>query len=422
MSTINNYVNRIDSKKTSPVMVQFAKNIILRKLKKLTHGHLTVIDQGKNLSFGEPASNTSVRATIDINDQRIFSRVFFGGTTGVAESYIAGEWNTPNVTDVIRLFLLNARALGNMESGLSRLGSRLLSTIEQLTPYTLSSAKKNILAHYDLSNDFFSLFLDPSMMYSSAIYSHTQQSLADASANKLKTICQKLELKPSDHLLEIGTGWGGMAIYAAQHYGCKVTTTTISDQQFNYAKEKVAALGLQDQITVLCKDYRLLTGQYDKLVSIEMIEAIGHKEFINYFSTCQRLTKEDGLLLIQAISRPDQQYHERKNNMDFIKRYIFPGGCLPCQADMLNTTAKHTDLHLLDIHDITLDYAKTLNHWKSAFFNEIDKVKALGFNQQFIRLWDFYLSYCEGGFAERAIHTSQLLFARPQYRKAHYQS
>ena len=417
MSSIDTYANRIENKKRSPLIIDLCRKNILKRLERLSVGRLLVIEGEQTFEFGQSQIDTDLTATIEIFDKAIYQRVAFGGTTGVAESYISGEWQTPNLTDVIRLFLLNASTLGNMESFISRLASRCLSSLERLTPYTLSSAKKNILAHYDLSNDFFSTFLDPTMMYSSAIYKSEDQPLQEASVNKLQTICEKLQLKPTDHLVEIGTGWGGMAIHAATHFNCRVTTTTISDQQYKYVVNKVKSLGLDDKITVLCKDYRILEGQYDKLVSIEMIEAIGYQEFKPFFRKCQSLLKRNGLALIQAISRPDQDYHQKKSHVDFIKRYIFPGGCLPSQAEMLRVTGQFTDLHLMDIEDMTLDYANTLRDWKSAFFHRIDDVKKLGFNQPFIRLWDFYLSYCEGGFKERAIFTSQLVFARPDYRR-----
>jgi cyclopropane-fatty-acyl-phospholipid synthase len=281
---------------------------------------------------------------------------------------------------------------------------------------TLSGSKKNISAHYDLGNEFFQLFLDPSMMYSSAVFPTPEADLATAAEHKLELICQQLELKDSDHLIEIGTGWGGMAIYAARHYGCRVTTTTISQEQYEHAREAVVKAGLEDRITLLCDDYRDLTGKFDKLVSIEMIEAVGHEFYESYFSTCSRLLKDNGKMVIQAITIPDQRYDHARQSVDFIKRYIFPGGCLPSIGVITDNLARHTDLHIVGMKDITLDYALTLEAWHHVFLEQLDKVMDMGFDERFIRMWRFYLSYCEGGFRERIIGTFQIAMAKPGYR------
>jgi cyclopropane-fatty-acyl-phospholipid synthase len=297
----------------------------------------------------------------------------------------------------------------------TRLGLRLAHLLNRNTH---SGSRRNISAHYDLGNDFFRLFLDPTMMYSSAIFESPADTLETAAVAKLDEICRQLELSPEDHLLEIGTGWGGMAIHAASRYGCRVTTTTISREQYEHARAEVERHGLSDRITVLCEDYRQLTGEYDKLVSIEMIEAVGHDFYRSYFQCCSKLLKADGKMVIQAITIPDQRYDRARRSVDYIKRYIFPGGCLPSLAVIAQHIAEDTDLQLVHLRDITRDYARTLAHWRERFLANLDSVRAMGFDERFIRMWEFYLCYCEGGFRERIIGTAQLAFAKPGYRPA----
>lgn len=286
---------------------------------------------------------------------------------------------------------------------------------------TKEGSRNNISAHYDLGNGFFTLFLDQSMMYSSAIYPQCDASLAEAAEFKLQRVCEKLQLKPQDHLLEIGTGWGGLAIYAATHYGCRVTTTTISREQYDFACARIKSLGLEDRIKVLFDDYRDLQGQFTKLVSIEMIEAVGHEHYDQYFSTCSALLAPDGLMLIQAITIADQRYEQAKKSVDFIQRYIFPGGSLPSIAVIAESIKRNTDLTIVQMEDIGEHYAQTLKHWREAFLAKLEQVRAQGFDERFIRMWEFYLCYCEGGFMERSIGTAQLLFAKPGYRSGFFQ-
>ncbi|HEX7762309.1 MAG TPA: cyclopropane-fatty-acyl-phospholipid synthase family protein, partial [Cellvibrio sp.] len=244
--------------------------------------------------------------------------------------------------------------------------------------------------------------------------------LAQAAQYKLQRVCEKLQLQPQDHLLEIGTGWGGMALYAAQHYGCKVTTTTISHEQYQHAKARVRDAGLEDRVTVLFDDYRELNGQFSKLVSIEMIEAVGHEHYDQYFSTCSALLKDDGLMLLQAITISDQRYQNALGSVDFIQRYIFPGGCLPCIGVIADKVMHKTDMTIMGVEEMSDQYAQTLKHWREAFMAQLDQVRALGFDDRFIRLWEFYLSYCEGGFMERSIGTAQVLLAKPRYRSNYF--
>jgi cyclopropane-fatty-acyl-phospholipid synthase len=313
--------------------------------------------------------------------------------------------------------------MDTLEGGFEWLSKPALKVLHYLNRNTADGSRKNIAAHYDLGNDFFKLWLDPTMMYSSAIFApenidDQHCSLEAASYKKLQVICDKLDLKPSDHVVEIGTGWGGFAIYAAKHYGCKVTTTTISQQQYDEAKARVIAENLQGKITLLLNDYRDLQGQFDKLVSIEMIEAVGHQFYDVYFKKCASLLKPDGLALIQAITITDQRFESAKNSVDFIQRYIFPGSNIPSITAMMHSITQASDLKLYDLEDIGPHYATTLRKWRENFFENIRQVRQLGYSEEFIKMWEFYLCYCEGGFAERALGDVHLLLAKPQNRRA----
>lgn len=393
-----------------------AKKIVLRMLDGIQVGSLIIKDGEERHHFGNRNCPSDIHARVNIHHIGAYQQMLFGGTIGAGEAYITRAWSSTDLVTVIRLFVTNQALLSRMDTNWSWLANRCLSALEAITPNTLSNAKKHIVSHYDLSNEFFQLFLDPHMMYSAAMYPTDTTSLEEASIYKLDHICQRLQLTPQDHLLEIGTGWGGLAIHAAKHYGCKVTTTTISEQQYDYAATQIAKAGLEDKIQLLKQDYRLLQGQFDKLVSIEMVEAVGHQYYDQYFHTCSSLLRPDGLMLIQAITTADQRFQQEKNSIDFIRRYIFPGGCLPSNAEILTRTARATDLHLVGLEDITHDYALTLRDWRARFLAQLDKVRALGFSERFIRMWDFYLCYCEGGFQERMINTSQFLLAKPRNR------
>ncbi|WP_086933546.1 SAM-dependent methyltransferase [Agarilytica rhodophyticola] len=401
----------------SQLIAGIARKLLFNQLAGIKEGCLTIEENGEIKTFGNKAHNSQLIAHISVKDIAAYPQVLFGGATGAGEAYMQGSWTSSDLVMVVRVIVANQRTLDNLDFGWNWFNRLLDSLSGYLKLNTKNGSKKNISAHYDLSNDFFKLFLDKSMMYSAALFPDKSLSLEEASFIKLDHICRRLNLKPSDHLLEIGTGWGGMAIHAAKYYGCKVTTTTISQEQYSLAKTRVEEEGLEDKIYVLKEDYRDLEGQYDKIVSIEMIEAVGHQYYNEYFSRCSNLLKDNGLMLIQAITTQDQRYEREKDKVDFIRRYIFPGGCLPSNEILLRTLAKVTDMHLVCLDDMTLDYAQTLSHWKRRFFNKIDEVKRLGFDDVFIRMWDFYLSYCEGGFSERVIGTSQFLFAKPKCRE-----
>jgi cyclopropane-fatty-acyl-phospholipid synthase len=310
---------------------------------------------------------------------------------------------------VIRIFARGQQQTDALEKQKPWLTKLKYALLHRRNRNSQAGSKKNILAHYDLGNELYTRFLDPEMMYSSAIYPDENADLAQAQLHKLDTICQRLDLKESDHLLEIGTGWGGLAIYAAQHYGCKVTTTTISDAQHEYAKNRIEQLGLTDKITLLKQDYRELTGEYDKLVSIEMIEAVGYEYLPSFFQQCNQRLKKGGKLLIQSITIADQRFEYYKYNVDFIQRYIFPGGFLPSITALSENLTKHTDLVTETIDDIGLDYAKTLAHWREAFLASWSELTPFGYDEQFKRLWLYYFAYCEGAFIERSTSAVHLV-------------
>ncbi|CAM2947838.1 cyclopropane-fatty-acyl-phospholipid synthase [Ectopseudomonas mendocina] len=392
------------------------RRAVLRQLENLRHGLLLIQEGSDTLHFGTPQSE--LRAEIRVSDPAVWGLVAGNGSIGAGEAYIHGYWSTPDLTAVIRIFVANLDVLDAMEGGLARLGRPLVQGLHWLNRNTRQGSRRNIAAHYDLGNDLFEQFLDSTMMYSAAMFRNEDDSLEQAQLNKLERICQKLALQPSDHLLEIGTGWGSMALYAASHYGCRVTTTTLSREQHAYTERRIREMGLQDRVTLLLEDYRDLKGQYDKLVSIEMIEAVGHRYLPTYFEQCARLLKPDGLMLLQAITIRDQRYEQACSSVDFIQRYIFPGGALPSVQKMLDVVTRHTDFNLHHMEDFGLHYARTLRLWHENLRQARQRLEQLGYDDYFYRLWEFYLCYCEGGFLERTIGTAQLLLAKPAARPA----
>ncbi|UUO23335.1 class I SAM-dependent methyltransferase [Colwellia sp. M166] len=385
------------------------RSLVFSVLAKLDYGQIELVDNSQRFLFPEFAENKSLLGRINIHDSSVYRDFVKGGSIGAAEAYIAGKWSSPNLTTVIRIFARAQQQTDALEQKKPWLTKLKYALLHRSNRNSQTGSKKNILAHYDLGNELYSRFLDPQMMYSSAIYPQAEASLAQAQQHKLSTICQRLELKTTDHLLEIGTGWGGLAIYAAQHYGCKVTTTTISDAQYAYAKQRIEALGLTEQITLLKKDYRDLTGEYDKLVSIEMIEAVGFEYLPSFFQQCNQRLKSGGKLLIQSITIADQRFGYYKQNVDFIQRYIFPGGFLPSVTILTQNLTQHTELVTESIDDIGLDYAKTLAHWREAFLNSWSELTQFGYDEKFKRLWLYYFAYCEGAFLERSTSTVHLL-------------
>lgn len=398
-------------------VLQFPKLNIYQKsvysiLQKIYSGTVTVIDH-QATTFGDHTH--PLAANIIVRDSRFYREVFLGGSLGFAQAYMLGYWDTDCLTTLIRIFARNKNVADYVEGKLQLFLIQGMAKLGHMLDHnSKDGAKRNISKHYDLGNDFFELFLDKNMMYSSAVFNNTT-CLEQASANKLRAICEMLELQEQDHILEIGSGWGGFAIFAAQNYNCKITTTTISRQQYEHTRKKVHELQLQDKVQVLLKDYRDLTGKYDKLVSIEMIEAVGHQYFKEYFRQCSRLVKTNGVFVLQAITIADQYYDEARKQVDFIKKYIFPGGCLPSLSTIMQNIAKDTEYSLVALQNIGLDYAQTLRSWQQRFIDQLPQIRELGFDDQFIRKWLYYFSYCEAGFREHSIHTYQLKFAKPRH-------
>lgn len=395
-----------------------ARGIVFRCLDKLEIGSLTIIEsfntdlESRSARFGqtEPGELT---ATIEVKHPAFYRRLLRGGSIAAGESYMDGWWDSPDLTRLMELISRNLGMLDRIETQSSR-ATRLIYRLKHwMKRNTLENSRRNIHAHYDIGNDLYQTFLDESMLYSSGVFEQHSDTLEQAQMNKMERLCQQLQLTANDHVVEIGTGWGSMAIYMAQTYGCRVTTTTISDEQYDYARQKVRQHGLDDRITLLKQDYRLLEGQFDKLVSIEMIEAVG-KQFLNaYLQKCQSLLKPGGRMAIQAITIADQRYDYYSNHVDFIQAYIFPGGFLPSVTALVSAATAHSDLVLRDLFDIGTDYAQTLKEWHRRFNLAENQVRRLGYDERFIRMWRYYLSYCEGGFLARNISTVHMTFQRP---------
>ena len=395
---------------------RWCRSLLIAKLEKLEVGEIQLIDSNGSHSFGCLDEANPLTVTLNVTDQRFYSDIAFGGTVAAGEAYIQGYWSCSNLTDLIRIMISNRHILDQMEGKLSLFKNAFLRVAHWLNRNSQAGSRRNIEAHYDLGNEMFELFLDPTMMYSCAYYPDEKTSLEQASLAKLQRICDKLQLNESDHVIEIGTGWGGFALYAAQNYGCKVTTTTISQQQHDWAQQRIIEAGLEDKITLLMEDYRDLQGTYDKLVSIEMIEAVGHQYLDTYFAKCSSLLKPEGIMLIQSITIADQQYDRAIKSVDFIQRFIFPGGFIPSVSAIASSVKSSTDMRLFQLEDIGPHYATTLRDWRQRFFDNIEPIKALGYSKQFTAMWDFYLCYCEAGFLERVLGNAHLVFIKPKNR------
>lgn len=374
----------------------------------LSNGQIIISDPLGTKEFGEAGSDQ--RCHIRIADISTYSKIAFGGSNGSAEAYLQGLWSCDNPTSLMRVFLRNRASLTQMESGLAHFLQLLLKVWHLLNRNSRTGSRRNIAAHYDIGNEFFRLFLDQHMMYSSALY-YGDEDLNAASERKLKRICETLQLNEQDSVLEIGSGWGGFACYAAANYGCKVTTITISQEQFDDAVSRVAAQGLQHLVTVQLQDYRDVSGEYDKLVSIEMIEAVGHHYLDRYFNVIGHSLKSGGKALLQAIVIDDAHYKRALKEVDYIKRYIFPGSFIPCYSVIAQAAGKN-GLMLEQLYDMGHSYAQTLRDWRSAFYQNTDKVRQQGYDMRFQRMWEYYLCYCEAGFDERAISVGQILFRK----------
>jgi cyclopropane-fatty-acyl-phospholipid synthase len=397
---------------------RLARQLMVKRMARLEHGLLELHDAEGTLRFGRGMSGTGLRARIEVLHPQFWADAVFGGSTGAGEAYIHGLWRCDDLTALVRIMVANRHALEAVDGGAARLAGLARRIGHWLNRNSRAGSQRNIAAHYDLGNEFFALFLDPTMNYSCGLFPAADATMEEASIAKMEAICHKLDLRPGDHLLEIGTGWGGLAIHAASNYGCRVTSTTISREQYVLAAERVRAAGLDDRVELLLRDYRELEGAYDKLVSVEMIEAVGHQYLDTYFKRCSRLLKPDGLMLLQSITIPDQHYERALKEVDFIQRFVFPGGFLPSVAAISASLARTTDLRVLHLQDIGLHYASTLRRWRERFFENLDAVRVLGHADSFVRLWEFYLCYCEGAFVERNVGAAQILLAKPRNRRS----
>lgn len=416
---MSDVVARISEQQTQTSTLNYldrlARKLVFNHLSQLQYGTLHLVDGAMHQTFG--AGLGDLEATVHVASPQFYRGLAFGGTVGVADAYIDGHWRCDDLVSLFRIVVLNQTTMRGLSKGWARLGVQAQKFVHELHRNTRSGSKRNIAAHYDLGNDFYRLWLDETMMYSCAIYDDENSTLDEAAVTKLGRICEKLDLKPGDHVLEIGTGWGGFALHAATYYGCKVTTTTISQEQYDLAVARVKIAGLEDDVTVLLKDYRDLTGQYDKLVSIEMIEAVGHQYYDTFFKKCSDLLKPDGLMVLQAITMSDWAYETAKHSIDFIKSHVFPGSCIPSVTAISNSLARVTDLKPVHLEDIGSHYVRTLHDWCARFWQQLDAVSEQGFDERFIRMWEYYLCYCEAGFAERYISDVQMVMAKPLNRR-----
>ncbi|UCD52321.1 MAG: class I SAM-dependent methyltransferase, partial [Phycisphaerales bacterium] len=374
------------TRKESPSRRPRAANRLLRRavlarLERLAWGTITLREETGTQLYGECGTEATPQVTITVHHQRLFASLALGGSVGAAEAYMRGDWSCDDLSGLIRILVQNASVMFDIEGGLTRLTQSMLRFYHWLRRNTKRGSQWNIHAHYDLGNDFYALFLDETMTYSCGIFKTAASTLAEASREKYDRICRKLDLTCDDHVVEIGCGWGGFAVHAATHYGCRVTGTTISRQQYDWASNRVKQLGLSDRVEILRQDYRDLEGTYDKLVSIEMIEAVGHQYLGHFLRACSRLLKPDGLMALQAITIADQFYTQHVRSVDFIKRYIFPGSCLVSVTALCQTATKATDLRAVHLEEISRHYAETLRRWRSAFFDRIGEVKGLGFDE-----------------------------------------
>jgi cyclopropane-fatty-acyl-phospholipid synthase len=388
----------------------FARRQVLRRLEAIADGHLSIHEDGRTLEFGRRGSALS--AAVHVFDPAFYADVAVGGAVGAGESYVLGRWGSSDLTAALRILARNRAAMDSLETGLARWARPLRRAAHALRLNTRDGSRRNISAHYDLGNEFFGTFLDETLMYSCALFERPGMTLAEASVAKLEAVCRKLELGPGQRVLEIGTGWGGFALHAAREHGCHVTTATISPNQHRLATERVRAAGLGERVSVLLEDYRDLRGTYDRVVSIEMIEAIGHRQYPEFFRRAGALLARDGRMLLQAITIADRHYAAARDDVDFIKRHVFPGCCIPSVSALCGAMAEASDLRLVHLEDIGPHYATTLAAWRRRFLENTLRVRAMGYPDSFIRLWDFYLAYCEAGFAERTLGDVQMVLTR----------
>ena len=394
------------------ILAKIFKKLILSQFKKINYGCIILNEDNSKVIFGDEESK--LKTEVKIYSDEFYILAGSGGDLGIAEAYAAGYWDADDMVKLIQIVIKNQEVQKSLEGGFTKLISPINRYIHRSRRNTVSGSKENIVAHYDLSNEFFQTWLDKSMTYSCAIFEPENLSLFDASREKLDRICRKLNIQADDHVVEIGTGWGSFALHAAKKYGCRVTTTTISNEQHAYVSNLIEKEGLKDKITLLKNDYRELKGQYDKLVSIEMIEAVGYNFIQQFFQTCSELLKPDGLMAIQGITYHEQGFENHLNSVDFIKKYIFPGSNLISVNHVLSVIKDFTDLSLVHLEDITKYYALTLKLWREKYRGEMSNIKKMGYSDEFLRMWDYYFIYCEAGFRERFIGDVQLVMSKPK--------
>lgn len=402
------------SRRIPGVLESLGRRLVRATLASMPHGEIRLVDERSGARL-EPTSGRP-GATVRVHDPAFYSAVAFGGSVGAAEAYMDGAWSADDLAALLETVTVNLSAMSALEGPLARALSPLSSAAYWLDRNTRAGSRRNILAHYDLGNEFFRLFLDSSMTYSCAVFENGAASLEEAQTQKIDRACRKLRLTPSDHLLEIGTGWGALAIHAASRFGCRVTTTTISDEQHRFAAARVREAGLADRVTLLKTDYRDLRGEFDKIVSIEMLEAVGAENLPGYFAACSGLLKADGAALIQSIVIRDQFFRAAARRQDFLKKYIFPGSCLPSVAAIVDAVNRRTDLRVWHMEDIGPHYATTLRMWRERFLDRLGDVRAMGFDDRFIRMWEYYLAYSEGAFRARHVGDVQALLTKPMCR------
>jgi cyclopropane-fatty-acyl-phospholipid synthase len=402
---------------TLPRTFSLYETIIVNLFNQLPNGRLTIeCADGRKFHFG---NGDEVKASIRVSNSDFFLKCVLYGDIGFAESYMDGDWHTPSIADVVKWFIINLEHNAWLSGkGFKRLTGNFMRVVNKVyhstRKNTIVGSKKNIVEHYDLGNEFYNLFLDKTMTYSSGIFLSPEATLEESQYEKYDRLCRMIKLKSSDRVLEIGSGWGGFAVHAAKNYGCKITTVTISEEQYKYAKDRFASTGLAGQIDIQLKDYRLIEGKYDKIVSIEMLEAVGHEYLPVYFEKCNSLLEENGALALQVITSRDRRYAEFRKDVDFIQKHIFPGSQTPSLSAIQQAITKVSDMTLFDLKDIGLDYARTLHFWFDAFNKRLEDVKKLGMDDRFIRKWNYYLQYCEAAFRERHVSVVQLVYAQPK--------
>ncbi|MBB1296726.1 MULTISPECIES: cyclopropane-fatty-acyl-phospholipid synthase family protein [unclassified Pseudoalteromonas] len=406
-------VSSLNCEQSTNWLTNIYKKLVTKAFSSIETGQVILVDANERTVFGDPSS--ALKATIIVNDKAMYKAFALSGSVGAGEAYILGHWSCDNLTSFIEIFAINEKQLDEFEKKFAFFSNIAHRFNHIKNKNSESGSKKNIVAHYDLGNDLYESFLSKEMLYSSAVYPTKEATLEEAQQYKLKRICEQVELQKNDSVIEIGTGWGAFAIYAATHYDCHVTTTTISDEQHDYVANKISELGLESKITLLKLDYRQLKGKYDKLVSIEMIEAVGHEYLPSFFTQCGELLKDDGAMLIQAITIGDQRYKHYLKNSDFIQQYIFPGGCLPSLNEMSEQIKNNTDMVIHTVNDIGAHYARTLADWRSRFIKSWPDLDRSKFDERFYRLWLFYFAYCEGAFRARATSTVHLMARKPRF-------